>query len=382
MSRTLEAIPQAGSIRINQVVTELRARGVDVTVLSLGEAFFDLPRFDFGALDFARGYHYSDSRGVPGLRRRLADDYFERHGVDVDADRQVLVSTGSKTCVYLALRALLSPGDEVIVQEPYWLSYPAQVRLAGGVPVAVPHWTRPAGLVEFLTPRTRVVVLNNPNNPAGSLLDEASMRHVHALCRARGVTLLVDEAYSDFCPEGAFFSAGRLDPAMQGVVVVNSLSKNLGMSGWRLGYVLGHEALVDDVLKLNQHLVTCAPTILQMYCERYYDDLRRCVAPQLRAVVEKRERVARVMERLGVRTMPGASTFYFLVDVRASGLGSEAYAERLLAEHGVAVVPGRYYGESTDGFVRVGIGTESEERIEAALVRMKATLSPGAQGSR
>jgi aspartate aminotransferase/aminotransferase len=277
-------------------------------------------------------------------------------------------------CIYLALMALLEPGDEVIVQEPYWLSYPAQTRLARGVPVAVPHWTRASGLREHFTPRTKVVVLNNPNNPAGSVYSEASLRHVYDLCVEQGATLLVDEAYSEFCVDGSFFSSGRLDSSLRNLVIVNSLSKNMGMSGWRLGYMLAREELVADVLKLNQHLVTCAPTVLQLYCEKYFDDIRRCCAPQIRDVVAKRERLQRVMDRLGLETMSGSSTFYFFVDIKASGLGSEAYAERLLLERSIAVVPGRYYGESTDRYVRIGIGTESEARIEAALACIRDTL--------
>src|SRR5579862_1099740 len=179
----IDGIAEAGSIRINQLVADRRRAGDDVTVLSLGEAFFDIPAFDFGKLDFAGGYHYADSRGVAGLRRRIAGHYAERHGVSASPDTNVLVSTGSKTCLYLTLMALLSPGDEVLVQEPYWLSYPAQVKLAGGVPRAMPHWTTPAGMKEFFTPKTRVVILNNPNNPAGALYSERALRHVHALCR-------------------------------------------------------------------------------------------------------------------------------------------------------------------------------------------------------
>lgn len=374
MTRLVDSISPAGSIRINQLVADLRAEGRDVTVLSLGEAFFDLPRFDISEADFARGYHYSDSRGVPSLRRRIADCYANQYGVRTDPDTNVLVSTGSKTCIYLALRALLEPGDEVLVQEPYWLSYPAQVLLSGGVPVAIPHWTRPPGFAEFFTKKTKVVILNNPNNPAGSVYGKEALQRILELCREHGATLLVDEAYSDFCAEGAFVSSGRLDPSLRNLVIVNSLSKNMGMSGWRLGYLLAHERLVADVLKLNQHLITCAPTLLQMYCDVHFDEIREAVAPQLRAVVEKRERLSRFMRELGLETMNGASTFYFMVDIRASGLDSERYAERLLRERSIAVVPGRYYGASTDHWVRVGIGTESEERIQAALVQMRETL--------
>jgi aspartate/methionine/tyrosine aminotransferase len=374
MTRTVDSIAQAGSIRINQEVADLRAAGTDVTVLSLGEAFFEIPMFDFGKIDFALGYHYSDSRGVSSLRRRVTDYYAERYGVSANPDRNVLVSTGSKTCIYLALMALLSRGDEVLVHEPYWLSYPAQVKLAGGVPLAIPHWTRAGGFKEWFTSRTKVVILNNPNNPAGSVYSDRALGDILDLCRQHGATLLVDEAYSDFCLDGSFVSAGRLDPSLRNVVVVNSLSKNMGLSGWRLGYVLTHEALLEDILKVNQHLVTCAPTVLQLYCDRYWEDIRACVAPQTLAVVEKRERVQEVLTGLGLRAMPGASTFYFMFDIKDSGLGSEAYAERLLREHAIAVVPGRYYGASTDSFVRVGIGTEPLARIEAALSRIRKTL--------
>lgn len=374
MTRMVDRISEAGSIRINQRVADAKNAGRDVTVLSLGEAFFDIPMFDFAKVDFARGYHYSDSRGVPGLRRRITDYYLEEYGVRASPDTNVLVSTGSKTCIYLALMALLEPGDEVLVHEPYWLSYPTQVRLAGGVPVAVPHWTRPPGLKEYFSPRTKVVILNNPNNPAGSVYDFDALRYIYQMCREHGAALLVDEAYSDFCTDRSFVSSGRLDASLRDLVIVNSLSKNMGMSGWRLGYMLASDALTNDVLKLNQHLITCAPTVLQLYCEQYFSELRACVAPQIRAVVEKRERLRGVMSRLGLRVMEGASTFYFFIDIAMSGLDSEAYAERLFEDHGIAVVPGRYYGASTDRFVRIGVGTESEERIEAALVKMRASF--------
>lgn len=374
MSRIVDGISQAGSIRINQLVAEARLAGRDVTVLSLGEAFFDIPMFDFAKLDFTRGYHYSDSRGVPALRSRIADYYAEKYGVSASPDSNVLVSIGSKMCIYLALMSLVDPGDEVLVQEPYWLSYPEQVRLARGVPVAIPHWTRASGFQEYFTPRTKVVVLNNPNNPAGSVYSAEALRHIYDLCLAHGATLLVDEAYSDFCVDGEFTSSGRLNASFRNLVVVNSLSKNMGVSGWRLGYMLAHETVIADALKLNQHLVTCAPTVLQQYCAEYFDDIRRCVAPQIEQIVKKRARVRAMMDRMGILAMSGASTFYFFLDIKASGLRSEEYAERLLREKAIAVVPGKYYGDTTDRFIRIGIGTEPDDRIEAALATIRATL--------
>jgi len=209
--RVSDYVAQAGSIRINQLVYEGRRAGKDITVLSLGEAFFDIPMFDFAKLDFTGGYHYSDSRGLPALRARITDYYRERYGVSANPDTNLVVSTGSKTCIYLALLALLEPGDEVLVHEPYWLSYPEQVRLARGVPIAIPHWARASSFKEHLSPRTKLVILNNPNNPAGSVYSKEALAHVYDLCRAHGATLLVDEAYSDFCTTDEFTSAGTLD---------------------------------------------------------------------------------------------------------------------------------------------------------------------------
>jgi aspartate aminotransferase/aminotransferase len=382
ISERAGAIPQALSIQINQLVYDRRRRGEDVIVLSLGEAFFDIPLYDFATLDVAKGYHYSDSQGIPELRRKIAEYYAARYRATVDPDRELLVTAGSKAAIFMAMQATLDPGDELLIHEPAWLSYQEQARLVGATPRFIPFDCAPDGFGGCFGPRTRMLVINNPNNPAGRVYSRAELTAIREQCRERGVYLLVDEAYSDFVLDGSFASLAELAPDRAGVIVVNSLSKNLGMSGWRVGYTIAHPELLRHLLKLNQHLLTCGPTILLHYLARYFEDILAVTLPQVRQVVEKRERVARMMDALGLRRLEGASTFYFFVSIDEFPGSDMEFALSLLMEHGVAVVPGSAYGASTGRYVRVSVGTESEERLARALRTMRDLIRGGYDRSR
>lgn len=360
-------VSQALSIRYNNLVYEMKSRGEDVTVLSLGEAFFDIPLFSFADLPMPDGYHYSHSRGIPELRRRLAAYYGTRYGVPVDAGSEILVTAGSKIAIHMSLMAILSPGDEVLVLEPAWVSYTEQVKLCHAVPVMVPHDRGIFELGEFITRRTRAIIVNNPNNPSGKVLSAGELEHLHGLADRNNLFLLSDEAYSDFVPGGSFISCGVLDPEKKHTLVCNSMSKNHGMSGWRIGYVIGRDGLIDEVLKINQHLVTCPATLLQHYLERHFDEILDITRPQIAAVVRRRGELAGYMDALGLRYLPGDSTFYFFVSIARSGVSSEEFCTRLLTEHHVSTVPGIGYGASCDGFIRVSVGTESMERIRRGI---------------
>ena len=358
----LGGIDQALSIRYNNLVYDMKARGEDVIVLSLGEAFFDVPLFGFDDLPMPDSYHYSHSRGVPGLRRRLAAYYHEEYGVPVDPETEIVVTAGSKIAIHMSLMAILAPGDEALVLEPAWVSYSEQVKLCHGVPVMVPHDESVFALERYLSPRSRVIIINNPNNPSGKVYTRAELEHLHALADRHGLFLLSDEAYSEFVDDGAFISCGAMDPDKRHTLVCNSMSKNYGMSGWRIGYVIGGRAMMDEVLKINQHLVTCPATILEHYLERHFDRVLEITRPQIADVVRRRRELAAYMDSLGLTYLPGDATFYFFVCIDPSELSSEAFCMRLLTEHHVCVVPGIGYGASCDRYVRVSVGTESMER--------------------
>lgn len=360
-------VAQALSIRYNNLVYEMKSRGEDVTVLSLGEAFFDIPLFSFAELPMPDGYHYCHSRGLPGLRRRLAAYYRERYGVPVDPETEIVVTAGSKIAIHMALMAVLSPGDEVLVLEPAWVSYTEQVKLCHAVPVTVPVDRSVFELGGLVTSRTRAIIVNNPNNPSGKVLSLEELEHLHALADRHNLFLVADEAYSEFVPEGGFVSCGVLDPEKKHTVICNSMSKNFGMSGWRIGYVIARPALMDEVLKINQHLVTCAPTVLQHYLERHFDEVLDITRPQIAEVVRRRGELLRFMDARGLSYLPGDSTFYVFVSIGRSGLSSEAFCTRLLAEHRVSTVPGIGYGSSCDRFIRVSVGTESMDRTRRGI---------------
>lgn len=375
VSDKVQQIPQALSIYINQLVYDMRRRGEDVTALSLGEAFFEIPLFDFTKLDVNRGYHYSDSQGIPELRNKIASYYRDHYGAMVDGASEVLITAGSKPAIFMAMQAILNPGDEVVIHEPAWLSYQEQARLIGAEVSFIRYDVDPANFYRSFSERTRLLIINNPNNPAGRVYTADELLNIYEQCRSRGIYFLVDEAYSDFLIDEKFVSLATIAPDKDGAITVNSLSKNMGMSGWRVGYIITAPPLLQQVLKLNQHLITCAPTILLYYLYSYFDDIIAVTLPQVRQVVERRSRVMRRIDELGLERMGGSATFYFFVAIGDYPGTSLDFALTLLIDHKIAVVPGSAYGTSTSRFVRISIGTESEERIEEALLVIRDMIS-------
>lgn len=374
-SDIVTGIPEAESIVINQMVYDLTRDGEDITCLSLGEAFFDIPLFDVKALDIAKSYHYSESRGLPALRHKIAEFYGSQYGAPVDGEREILISAGSKPIIFMAMLTTLNDGDEVVIHEPAWLSYQEQARMARAVPRFIPFDCPCDDFGQYLTDRTRMLIINNPNNPAGKLYTREELTTVYEMCRERGIYLMVDEAYSDFVIDKGFVSLAEIAPDKDGAIVINSLSKNMGISGWRIGYAISSPEFIDMLLKVNQHLITCAPTILLQYVAKYFDRLLQITLPQVADVVERRVRVGKMMDRLGVHYLEGGTTFYYFADIGDFPGTSRDFAHWLLLDKQIAVVPGSAYGESTDRFIRLSIGTESEERIWDALHHIKALSS-------
>ena len=375
LSDKVTAIPEALSIYINQLVYDLKRKGKDIIALSLGEAYFDIPMFDFKKLDFVKGYHYSDSQGLPELRHKIAKFYKRVYDVDMDAEKELLISAGSKHIIFMAMQAVLNVGDEVLIHEPAWLSYPEQAKLVGSIPKFIPYDCPIENFADHFSDKTRLVIINNPNNPAGKIYTKNELKKLYKICRSRGIYIMVDEAYSDFVIEDEFHSMASIAPDKDGIIIVNSLSKNMGMSGWRVGYVITSPKLIQQLLKLNQHLITCAPTILQSYMAKYFDDVTAITLPQARDVVEKRQRIVKMLDQEGLSRMSGNSTFYLFVDIKDFPASSLEFSLYMLLFNSVAVVPGSAYGDSTERFVRVSIGTESEERIHDAILIMKDLIN-------
>lgn len=374
ISRIAAESQQAMSIKFNTMVYELQQRGKKVLVMSLGEAFFDIPLFSLNDLPYPEVNHYSHSRGLPELRRELRKYFDTEYDFQFDDQTEIIITAGSKIAIYMTLMSILNPGDEVIYSEPAWVSYPEQIRLCYGVPVGIPFDKGVRDYEAYITPRTRAIIMNNPHNPRGQVFTESELRSLVSLAEKRDLWLLCDEAYSDFLVDGSFISLGRIDRQKTHAVVVNSMSKNYGISGWRIGYVIANADLIENILKVNQHLITCPATILEYYLVRHFRELLEITKPQIRDVVSKRNRLAEYMGKIGLSYLPGAATFYFFVSIRPSRLGSEEFCTRLLEEELISVVPGIGYGKSCGSFIRVSVGTASMEENMCGLRKIKELI--------
>jgi aminotransferase len=370
-SNLIESTSEAMSIKYNTLVYDLREAGVDVITMSLGEAFFEVPLYSFRDIFNSSSYHYSNSRGSGDLRERITDFYKQNYTVDVDKDSEILITAGSKAAIYFALVAILNPGDEVIIPDPSWVSYPEQVKLCGGVPVDVPYYKKVVDYGMFLSPKTKALILCNPHNPTGYVYTTDELQYVMEFAKKNDIWVLCDEAYSEFCKVGEFISLASLDKTKSHVITFNSLSKNFGISGWRLGYVIANKELIKRVLKINQHLITCPPSILETYLVHYFNDIQATVKPQIKNILDHRLLVQAYINKIGLKTLNGSSTFYFFVSIEKSKLNSEKFASDLLEEYKVATVPGVGYGKSCDKFLRVSIGTEPLDRIFSGLDKIK-----------
>ena len=371
-SNVVNDVIQATSIRFNNLVYEMKHRGEDIIVMSLGEAHFKIPLYSFDDLPLNHIYHYSHSRGIPELREKLADYFRTQYDFKFDYEKEIIITAGSKAAIHMAFMSILNPGDEVIICEPYWVSYTEQVKLCYGIPVCIPYFVDIFNYEDYITDKTKCIIINNPNNPSGRIYTRAELKHLLRLAEKHSLYILSDEAYSDFVLDSdEFVSLGKMERSLEHAIVCNSISKNYGISGWRLGYVITNPELTNQILKVNQHLITCPATILEYYIAKHFTDIIEITKPQIMDIVLLRRQIAVYMDEIGLRYMSGTATFYFLVSIEDSNLNSEDFCTRLLSEYKVSTVPGLGYGKSCDNFIRVSVGTEPLNRMIKAIDSIK-----------
>ncbi len=372
-SKKVIQIPQALSVYLNQLVYELRNRKKNIVTLSLGESFFDVPFFGIDEIDFSKGYHYSDSKGLKELRIKISQFYNKYYKTHTTYEK-ILISAGSKVILYMCFLSLLNNREEILIHEPAWLSYKEQVKLANGKPKFFPFNESLFKLNKYINKKTKAFVINNPNNPVGKLYTKKELNYIFKVCEKKNIYLIVDEAYSDFVMNKKFYSCANLDKNMKNLIIVNSLSKNLGMSGWRIGYMISNNKILKLIEKLNQHLITCAPTFLQMYMEKNLDRILSYTLPQIKNLLHKRQRIQKFLKKLNFKYLEGDSTFYFFIDISQYKKSAFTLCVNLLIDESISIVPGNAYGENTNNFLRISIGTESEDKIYQSLKILKYNL--------
>ena len=321
---------------------------------------------------------YSANAGLVELRRAIAEDLKRNSGMEIDPASEVIVTVGAMEASFLTLYTMLSPGDEVVIHAPYWINYSQVVRSLGATPVFV--YTRPEDnfelqiedLEKVITAKTRLVILNYPNNPSGAVLPGATLQKIAQLAVEKDFAVLSDEIYDSLIYDRQPCRSIRSFPGMaERTVIINGMSKRFAMTGWRLGWAIAPADLISQMTKMQENIVACAPLPAQYAgIEALRDDSGSAA---IRNEFKKRRDVIfngiNAIDKL--KCMPVPATFYALVDVSATGLDGKEFAFKLLEKQKVAVVHGSAYGGSNyDNFIRIAF-TMKEERLQEALRRIR-----------
>ena len=378
LSRAVEAIPPSGIRRFFDVVSQMD----DVISLGVGEPDFGTAwRVREAAIyGLERGRtSYTANSGLLELRQAIAASLRGRYGLEYDPAHEVLVTVGVSEGLDLALRALLDPGDEVLVAEPCYVAYPPCVALAGGVPVSLPTSAaegfvpRAAVAERLVTPRTKAIVLNTPSNPTGAVLGRAALEALADVARRHDLLVISDEVYDRLSYDAPHVPMAALPGMAERTLLLNGFSKTYGMTGWRVGYAAGPRPLLAAMTKIHQYTALCASRQAQ---EAAIEALRvpdRDVQAMVDDYDARRRLFVSGLNRLGLTCHLPAGAFYAFPSVAATGLSSQGFAERLLTEGRVAVVPGDAFGAGGDGHVRCAYATALPQ-LEAALERMARFL--------
>ena len=375
-------LPRSGIRKFFDVV----AKSKGVVSLGVGEPDFDTPwhisRAAITSIEDG-GTHYTSNLGTVELREAIARYLKRRFGASFDPGREILATVGVSEAIDLAVRALCSPGDEVIYHEPCFVSYSPTIRLAHAVPVAAETRAEdgfrlePAALEAKVTPRTKAVLLNFPCNPTGATLSRGDMLEILRIAERHDLVVLADEVYSelnyDAPADEPLASFASFPEFRDRVVLLNGFSKSWAMTGYRLGYACGPEDVVGAMMKIHQYGIMSAPTPSQAAGVEAMDHGDADVVRMREEYRRRRDFLVPALNAMGLKTVMPKGAFYAFADIRSSGISDEDFALRLLEEHAVAVVPGSAFGPSGAGYVRLSYAT-SMEKLRIAVERMAKFL--------
>ena len=388
IARHVVELPKSGIRKFFDIV----AQSKDVISLGVGEPDFDTPwhisRAAVTCLEDG-GTHYTSNLGTPKLRQAIVRYFKRRFNTDYAWDKEVLVTVGVSEAIDLAIRALCSPGDEVMFHEPCFVSYAATVRLAHAVPVAVPTCVENAfrltveELEKYVTPKTKALLLNFPCNPTGATLSRAEMAEILDFCERHDIILISDEVYTelnyeieDGAEEVVLDSFGSFERYRDRVLVLNGFSKSWAMTGYRLGFACGPEDIIGAMMKIHQYGIMSAPTLAQAAGVEALDFGDKDIARMRGEYKKRRDYLVNALNSMGLKTLMPKGAFYLFVDIRLTGMTSEDFTMRLLKDFGVACVPGSAFGASGEGFVRMSYAT-SLENIKLAAERIAGMMREG-----
>jgi aminotransferase len=346
-----------------------------VISLGVGEPDFDTPwhirEAGITALHQGKTFYTSNS-GLPALRQAVSS-YTSRHtGVNYRADDEIFITVGGSEAIDLALRAVINPGDEIIYTEPSYVSYLPCIQLADGVPVKISLKNKnrfkltAEELEEAITPKTKALILAFPNNPTGAVMTRADLEKIVPVILKHDLLVITDEIYSALTyGDEKHTSISSLENMKERTIVINGFSKAFAMTGWRLGYAMGPKAIIEQMIKIHQFAIMCAPTVSQYAAIEALNNGDGDVEEMREEYDRRRRYLYNELKKMNLPCFEPEGAFYMFPDIRRFGLSSEEFATRLLNEQKLAVVPGNAFGESGEGFIRISYAYSVSELKEA-----------------
>lgn len=370
LSKKIVAIEPSGIRKFFDVVNEME----DAISLGVGEPDFDTPwRIrEEGIYSLERGRtFYTSNAGLKELKDEIAKYQERKIGVSYNPDKEVIVTVGGSEGIDIALRAMLDPGDEVLIPQPSYVSYLPCTVLADGVPVVIPLQQEnefkltAEELENAITPKTKILVMPFPNNPTGAIMTKEELEPIAEVVKKHDLYVLSDEIYSELTYQCSHTSISSLPGMRERTLVINGFSKGFAMTGWRLGFVCGPEAIIEQMVKIHQYAIMCAPTNSQYAA---VEALRNCddeVKKMRESYNQRRRFLVHEFKRMKLDCFEPYGAFYIFPNIQEFGMTSEEFATRFLEEEKVAVVPGTAFGECGEGFLRISYAYSLEDLKEA-----------------
>ena len=374
LARHVVSLKPSGIRKFFDIVATMQ----DVISLGIGEPDFVTPEpiVQAGIHSLQRGEtHYTSNAGLLELRKAVTAHLQGLYGVVYDPLYEVIITVGVSEALYLVMNALLNPGEEVIIPTPCFVSYQAEVILAGGIPVELPTCAedgfqlRTENLIKAITPHTKAILLGYPNNPTGAVYTRERLLEIAQLAEAHDLIVISDELYDQLVYGVAHVCFASLPGMQERTVLLGGFSKNYAMTGWRVGYAAGPAEIIKGLVRIHQYTIMSAPTMAQMAALQALCCGSDYVAQMRTEYDRRRKLIVNGLNELGLPTFEPHGAFYAFPDIAASGMDDETFAQKLLEEERVAVVPGSSFGAGGEGYVRCSYAT-AYEKIEEALQRM------------
>lgn len=375
LSDIIVEIPPSGIRKFFDVVSEMKG----AISLGVGEPDFDTPWHvrEEGIRSLERGRtFYTSNAGLKELKIEICNYLERRMHVEYDYNTEVLVTVGGSEAIDIALRAMLNPGDEVLIPQPSYVSYVPCAALAGGKPVIIELEEKDQfkltgkKLLEKITPNTKVLILPFPNNPTGAIMEREDLEEIAKIIEEKDIFVISDELYAELTYKGEHVSIVTIPGMRERTVLINGFSKAYAMTGWRIGYAAAPEVILTQMLKIHQFAIMCAPTTSQYAAVDALKNGDEDIARMKQAYDERRKYLMKAFKELGMDCFEPYGAFYMFPSIKRFGMTSDEFANRLLQEEKIAIVPGTAFGDSGEGYLRVSYAYSLDD-LKKAIARIR-----------